>query len=421
MERAAISSPPVPDVRWAVVERVGASAAFRRSSRSRELLLFICERSLQGTGDLREQDIGCGVFGRKPDYSTGEDNIVRVEMRMLRKRLDEYFRSEGKEEPFAIVVPKGSYAPVFDVREPAAPVELPAASSPRRKWSRFAQPVAIVLLMCLCLWLWQDRRKVAASATDRGPLWPLLFDGSRQTLVVCADSTLVIAEGVVGHSISLDQYLSRDYLKRPPNDTAGNSWLLSTLPFWNFTDLADARIVQRISRLNGEYWSKARVRSARTAELEDFKSGNIVLLGSARTSPWVHLFDAMLKFHVEYDGQTRNSVVRNLSPQPGEQQVYRWEESGGSGDAYCALAFVPNLRGTGNVLIVAGTVGDSTEATGEYLTNIAASSKLWANLLERNRGRLPYFEVLLKLGTLHGVARNPEIVAVRILPVGQAS
>ena len=147
MERAATSSPPVPDVRWAVVERVAASAAFRRSSRSRELLLFICERSLQGTGDLREQDIGCGVFGRKPDYSTGEDNIVRVEMRMLRKRLDEYFRSEGKEEPFAIVVPKGSYAPVFEVREPAAPVELPAASSPRRKWSRFAQPVAIVLLM----------------------------------------------------------------------------------------------------------------------------------------------------------------------------------------------------------------------------------------------------------------------------------
>ena len=238
---------------------------------------------------------------------------------------------------------------------------------------------------------------------------------------MCADSTLVIAEGVVGHSISLDQYLSRDYLKRSQNDTAGNSWLLSTLPFWNFTDLADARIVQRISRLNGEYWSKARVRSARTAELEDFKSGNIVLLGSARTSPWVHLFDAMLKFHVEYDGRTRNSVVRNLSPQAGEQQVYRWEESGGSGDAYCALAFVPNLRGTGNVLIIAGTVGDSTEATGEYLTNIAASSKLWANLLEAESRPLALFRSPAEAGHTAWMARNPEIVAVRILPVGQAS
>jgi len=48
--------------------------------------------------------------------------------------------------------------------------------------------VAIVLLLCLCLWQWQDHRKLAASTlgAERGPLWPLLFDGNRQTLVVCA-------------------------------------------------------------------------------------------------------------------------------------------------------------------------------------------------------------------------------------------
>jgi hypothetical protein len=264
---------------------------------------------------------------------------------------------------------------------------------------------------------------------DRGPLWPLLFNGARDTLVVCADSTLVIAEGVLGHSVPLDQYLSRSYLTPPPNNPGGVSWLFASLPYWNFTDLADARLVQRISRVNGEYWSKARVRSARTAELEDFKSGNVVLLGSARSSPWVHLFDPMLNFQVEYDGQTRNSVVRNRSPRPGEQEVYRWEQSGSSGEAYCVLAFVPNLRGTGNVLIIGGTVGDSTEATGEFITNTGASSELWANLLKGNNGqgnndRLPYFEVLLKLGTQHGVAKTPEVVAVRILPgaiAGQAS
>jgi len=158
------------------------------------------------------------------------------------------------------------------------------------------------------------------------------------------------------------------------------------------------------------------VRSARTAELEDFKNGNIVLLGSARTSPWAHLFDPTLDFQVEYDSRTRNSVVRNRSPRPGEQDVYRWEQSGISGEAYCALAFVPNLRGTGNVLIIGGTTGDSTEATGEFIANTGASSGLWMNLMKHNKGRLPYFEALLKLGTLHGVAKTPEVLAVRILP-----
>jgi hypothetical protein len=420
MERAVVT-PPVDDVRWAVVERAAASAVFRRCSRSRELLLYICEQALlHGAANLREQDIGCGVFGRKPDYSTGEDNIVRVEMRMLRKRLDEYFSSEGKNEPFAIGVPKGAYAPVFEPRE----IEPPAESAPAfflpswlRRWSRYAQPVVIGILVLACLWMWQDRRKFAQSiaATDRGPLWPLLFDGSHQTLVVCADSTLVIAESVLGHSVSLDQYISHDYLKPPANHTA-DSWLLSTLPFWNFTDLADARLVQRISRVNSEFWSKTRVRSARTAELDDFKSGNIVLLGSSRTSPWIHLFDPMLDFQVEYDGKTRNSVVRNRSPRPGEQDVYRWQESGSSGNSYCVLSFLPNLRGTGNVLVIAGTVGDSTEATGEFITNPAASAGLWANLMKHNKGRLPYFETLLKLDTLHGVAQVPEVVVMRTLP-----
>ena len=415
-DKPALSNSPVLDERWEVAERAAASATFRRSARSRELLLFICERTLLHSGeDLHEHDIGCGVFGRKPNYNSGDDNIVRVEMRLLRKRLDEYFSSEGKDEPIAIIVPKGTYVPVFEPRTSAPPAAHRLLFG---RWLKYAQPAIILLLLATCLWMWQDRRAVARAggATDRGPLWPLLFDGSRQTLVVCADSTLVIAENLLGHSVSLEQYLSRGYLQPPAKDAPVASWVLASLPFWNFTDIADTRLVQRISRLNGDYWSKARVRSARSAQLDDFKSGNVILLGSARSSPWVHLFDPLLEFQVEYDGRTRNSVVRNRSPRPGEQDVYRWEESGNSGESYCALSFLPNLRSTGNVLIVAGTVGDSTEATGEFITSTATSLGLWGDLMKRGRSHLPYFEVLLKLGTLHGVAKTPEVVAVRILP-----
>src|SRR5258707_1237461 len=92
-------SPPVVDLRWEVVQRVATSTLFQRSPRLRELLLYICERSIQNrTEELREQQIGCGVFGPKSDYNPGEDNIVRVEIRQLRKRLQEYFASEGKDD-----------------------------------------------------------------------------------------------------------------------------------------------------------------------------------------------------------------------------------------------------------------------------------------------------------------------------------
>src|SRR5208282_138508 len=67
-----------------------------------------------------EQYIGCAVFGRRADYNPGDDNIVRAEARELRKRLEQYFAGEGKEESLEIRIPKGSYVPVFEARNQKA-------------------------------------------------------------------------------------------------------------------------------------------------------------------------------------------------------------------------------------------------------------------------------------------------------------
>jgi hypothetical protein len=48
--------------------------------------------------------------------------------------------------------------------------------------------------------------------------------------------------------------------------------------------------------------------------------------------------------------------------------------------------------------------------------NPATASGLFNNLSASNKGRIPYFEILLKSGTLAGVAKNAEIVAEHIIP-----
>src|SRR6266481_8775359 len=148
-------SPPVVDLRWEVVQRVATSTLFQRSPRLRELLLYICERAIQNRNqELREQQIGCGVFGRKPDYSPGDDNIVRVEVRHLRRRLEEYFSGEGKSDPVVIVIPKGAYVPVFEPREVAVVEAEPEkrAPVPVTPESRFGwQTAAIVILALACI------------------------------------------------------------------------------------------------------------------------------------------------------------------------------------------------------------------------------------------------------------------------------
>jgi hypothetical protein len=419
-------SPLSTDARWEVVQRVAASASFQRSPRLRELLLYICERAIQNRPeDLREQLIGRGVFGRKADYNPAEDNIVRVEIRQLRKRLDEYFATEGKDEPYVVIIPKGAYVPVLEPRQPrsvAVVQRLEPAGLPRRIWLRWAAGVAILLLAGVCLWLANENRKMqqrlAASITpkvDRAALWPLLFNNGQETLIVCADSSLVVAQTVLHRSVTLDEYLSHDYTAKLANSDSAKS-VLRSLPNWLFTDMTDVRLVQRLSRLNVDHWDKVSIRSAKNTQVQDFKQANIILLGSVRSNPWDSLFEPAMKFRFEYDEQAHAAYIRNMHPENGEQPVYQAARPGQSGYSYSVIALVPNLRKTGHVLMIAGTTGEGTESAGEFIMNPATSLGLFNSLSARNGGRMPYFEILLKSRTLAGVAKNAEIVAEHIIP-----
>lgn len=435
MDTRVAPSPPSVDVRWEVVQRVAASASFHRSPRLRELLLYISERAIQNRPhELHEQQIGCGVFGRKPDYNPGEDNIVRVEIRQLRKRLEEYFATEGKDEPYVILIPKGAYVPIIEPREAASQLAVhereaskaaPARWGSRPRWF-WVQTAAILALSGACIWLWRENRSlaphVAAAARpagDRTPLWPLLFNENQETLIVCADSTLVVAESILHRSVSLDEYLAGDS-GTPANLSGDVQELARSLAYsrrrWQFTDITDVRLVQRLSRLNMDHWDKVSVRSARMTQIQDFKNGNSILLGSKRSNLWNSLFEPMLNFRFEYDEQARTAFIRDRAAPPGKPEVYRAARPGESGESYSVIALVPNLRHTGSVLIIAGTTAESTEAAGEFIMNPGTSSTLLSSLMRRNQNRMPYFEVLLKSGTLEGVAKNAEIVADHILP-----
>src|SRR3954451_19454277 len=86
-----------------LVERVANSPTFQRSPRLREFLVYVADCTINDRlEDTREQQIAANVFNRNPDYNPGQDNIVRVEARSLRKRLELYFATEGRNEPVII-------------------------------------------------------------------------------------------------------------------------------------------------------------------------------------------------------------------------------------------------------------------------------------------------------------------------------
>src|SRR5580704_9992579 len=75
----------VEDERWTLVQRILASRHFQKAPQLREILLYLSRRTLEDNpGTISEHDIGCNVLGRRPDFNSNEDNIVRVQVRHLR-------------------------------------------------------------------------------------------------------------------------------------------------------------------------------------------------------------------------------------------------------------------------------------------------------------------------------------------------
>src|ERR1700737_257454 len=104
------------------------SAMFAKNPRLARLLEYICNKYFDGdTNSIKEYCIAADVFGRSPEFDQSTDSIVRVEAHRLRKKLRDFYKTEGNQERVEIVVTTGRYLPQFIERFPEPVVnEAPA-------------------------------------------------------------------------------------------------------------------------------------------------------------------------------------------------------------------------------------------------------------------------------------------------------
>ena len=102
------------------LQRLITSRTFRQSKKLVRFLTFIVERALLEQGEqLNEYLVGVEVYERPASFDPQIDTIVRTEARRLRKKLQDYYDTEGTHDTVVIDVPKGAYAPVFRERDRA--------------------------------------------------------------------------------------------------------------------------------------------------------------------------------------------------------------------------------------------------------------------------------------------------------------
>lgn len=99
----------------AELQAIVQSHLFARSTTLTHLLSYLCEKAFAGeTGQIKEYSVALDVFNRQESFDQDTDSIVRVQANRLRKRLSEYYASEGAAHPIRITIPVGQYIPVFE-------------------------------------------------------------------------------------------------------------------------------------------------------------------------------------------------------------------------------------------------------------------------------------------------------------------
>ncbi len=97
------------------IARVIESDLFSNTPRLREFLEYVANESIAGSKEkLRAKSIAFFVYQRDPVDERSSANVVRVEARRLRRLLEDYYETEGRDDSVRVYIDKGGYAPRFE-------------------------------------------------------------------------------------------------------------------------------------------------------------------------------------------------------------------------------------------------------------------------------------------------------------------
>lgn len=445
------------DPRWKLALRASQSSQLSRAAQLQSILLFIVRQAIQRPKDqVREIDIAYRVLGRNIEFNPMDDNIVRVQVARLRKKLDLYFSTEGENEQLLITIALGTYKPVFTDRmpqiggllqcaTPAHPLLREAGfdkedtalldkevllhktpslatetSSPLlRRGPHFIElalyrSIILALIGCCVVLVfhahsveesltpWKSSRSVAA-------LWSEFLDAHQNTDIVMEDSAFLLLQNMSKQTFSMNEYANRFYLRKLQGQEFSPE-IRSALQLVASKDLGRAsavRLAQRILALD-PVGKNLHLYNSHDYVPNFIAQDNVILFGNPTSNPWQELFEERLNF-TEGADSIHNSTVTNHTPAPGEQGVYNPTETA----QYCVVAYLPNQTRHGKILLVQGTTSEATEAGGNF---VLSEDELSSFLKILHTTKFPYFEVLLKISQISGTPLTTTIVAYRTYP-----
>ncbi|RPI20859.1 MAG: hypothetical protein EHM61_26130 [Acidobacteria bacterium] len=429
-------APSVEEVR-AELEKVLKSEAFSRADRSQKFLQYVCELTLKGESSrINQYLIGFEVFGRGPEYSTGEDSLVRRQAHVLRQRLESYYAGEGRSDPVRISLPLGHYVPVFERQDGLSAISYQALPA-RTALVRFGPKLAVALLLGLSCGVagWIIGRSENTSAPRSEPsgqdaaireIWGDWLDDPVGATICFSNSMAAVVNPQA-------EPLTSPRLPRWLADAEAERCLRQIFIFPSLkyiyltpnevnTKMGEAIGAVRVAGLLTSWGRTVNGTESRLLTWQHFREQNMVLLGHNEHNRWIDPLLTQYPLRLGQRGERARRYILNVSPNPGEPSEYqvRYPEDRGGPKIgatleYALISMIPSLVPHRKLLLINGLDTQATQMAVGFLVDPQSAQTLVGRLqasAPRHTGPW-YFQAVIETDVRDKVPLAGRVVAVR--------
>ena len=412
------STPKIEEIE-AQLRLILSSPAFHGSKRCQQFLEYVCHKALSGeAGALKEKLIAIGVFGRQPDTAGhGEDTIVRVGAREVRKRLAQFYVSpEGATSAVVIDLAPGAYVPDFHyaIAHPEPPklaaghIELSAPQTTKR-WSPQLLMLAFSVAAMLAAGLMLARRSGTDTAdTEFQKFWAPVFQSMDPLLIGVGHPIVYMPSRRISllNAQRLPQSDSplQQQIELPAGELNGSDMVPVLNQYVGFGDMVAA---EEVTQMLARHSRRSRLLLASSIPFADLRSSQVYLIGSF-SNQWTVELSRNWRFRFKWTAD-HHPVFVDTQQTPPRQWSIPSEDNGSTPDDYSLICRLRNSPTGGLVIVSAGIKQFGTEAAGRILADPEALgnilSKLAAGWETKN------LQIVLHTRVIRNTPAQPELIA----------
>lgn len=381
------------------LDQILKSKTFSESSTYQKLLRYLVESSIKGVSP-KEKEIAIDVFGKDESFDPFEDTLVRVYIYKLRKKLDSYYKGEGKNDKIRLSIPKGHYH-----------VEFFKYSSPFLKIkNRLQHPAFLLLFPMLFIFFvttlffgYKYYANPVGKLKPYQPIWSDFLNNDSPTIIVLGDRFTFdeelgqldnrgrrIRDETINSMEELELY-EKNYLTE--NDTIG-------MPSHGNLPLCSAWCLSELLPIFFESKSEFVIKLCSNIEWGDLSQNNMIYIGDFRSLKiFQHFYeDLKIKYQSFPDkiyltndlGDTLTTYPKIDSPAGFLHGNYAYRED------YAIIAKAPSSNNK-SILMFTGFSFVSQVETINYFTNPEKLAQLKQAFIKKYKYIPKYYEILFKV------------------------